>query len=70
MSWFNNLANPSRFLGLSAKLLPWLWGVAAAFLLVGFYLAFFQAPEDYQQGQTIRIMYSHVPFAWLAVMTS
>lgn len=69
MSWFNDLANPTRFLNLSAKLLPWLWGAALIILTVGFYMAFFIAPEDYQQGQTIRIMFIHVPFAWLAMAT-
>ncbi|WP_306261871.1 heme ABC transporter permease [Pararhizobium sp. IMCC21322] len=69
MSWFNDLANPTRFLNLSAKLLPWLWGAALIILVVGFYMAFFVAPEDYQQGQTIRIMFIHVPFAWLAMAT-
>lgn len=69
MSWFNDLANPTRFLNLSAKLLPWLWGAALIILVVGFYMAFFIAPEDYQQGQTIRIMFIHVPFAWLAMAT-
>ena len=69
MSWFNDLANPTRFLNLSAKLLPWLWGLAALILIPGFYMAFFVAPEDYQQGQTIRIMFIHVPFAWLAMAT-
>lgn len=37
--------------------------------LIGFYGAFFVAPEDYQQGQTIRIMFIHVPFAWLSMAT-
>ncbi len=69
MSWFNDLANPTRFLNLSAKLLPWLWSAALIILTVGFYMAFFVAPEDYQQGQTIRIMFIHVPFAWLAMAT-
>jgi heme exporter protein C len=69
MSWFNDLANPTRFLNLSAKLLPWLWGLAASILLIGLYMAFFTAPQDYQQGQTIRIMFIHVPFAWLAMAT-
>lgn len=67
MSWITDLANPTRFLNLSARLLPWLWGVTFVVLAVGFYLAFFSAPEDYQQGQTIRIMFIHVPFAWLAM---
>ncbi len=69
MNWFNDFANPTRFLNLSAKLLPWLWGLAALILIPGFYMAFFIAPEDYQQGQTIRIMFIHVPFAWLAMAT-
>lgn len=69
MSWFNDLANPTRFLSLSAKLLPWLWGAAAVILIVGYYMAFFTAPEDYQQGQTVRILFIHVPFAWLALAT-
>ncbi|MEP4433442.1 MAG: heme transporter HemC, partial [Hyphomicrobiales bacterium] len=66
MSWFTDLANPTRFLNLTARLLPWLWGLSLLVLVVGFYMAFFEAPEDYQQGQTIRIMFIHVPFAWLA----
>ncbi|MEP0519736.1 MAG: heme ABC transporter permease [Hyphomicrobiales bacterium] len=67
MSWFTDLANPTRFLNLTARLLPWLWGLSLLVLVVGFYMAFFEAPEDYQQGQTIRIMFIHVPFAWLAM---
>jgi heme exporter protein C len=62
-----DLANPTRFLALSARLTPWLAGFSAAILAVGLYLAF-NAPEDYQQGITVRIMYIHVPFAWLAMM--
>lgn len=67
MSWITDLANPTRFLNLSARLLPWLWGLSLVVLVIGFYMAFFEAPEDYQQGQTIRIMFIHVPFAWLAM---
>lgn len=67
MSWFTDLANPTRFLNLSARILPWLWALSFLILTVGFYMAFFEAPEDYQQGQTIRIMFIHVPFAWLAM---
>jgi heme exporter protein C len=52
---------------LSATLLPWLAGAAAAVLLYGLYLSFFVAPPDYQQGETVRIMFIHVPSAWLAM---
>jgi heme exporter protein C len=60
-------ANPTRFMGLSQRLMPWVAGLAALLFAIGFYGAFFTAPEDYQQGQTIRIMYVHVPSAWLGM---
>ncbi len=65
---FNRLANPTRFLSLTGTLLPWLTGLTLVLLLAGLYLAFFVAPEDYQQGQTVKIMFIHVPFAWIAMM--
>jgi heme exporter protein C len=61
------LANPSNFMALSARLLPWCSIVAGALLLAGLYLVFFGSPPDYQQGQTVKIMYIHVPAAWLAM---
>ncbi|GAB4228773.1 MAG: heme ABC transporter permease [Methyloligellaceae bacterium] len=62
------LANPTRFLTFTGILLPWLTGLTVALLAVGLYLAFFVAPPDYQQGQTVKIMFIHVPSAWLAMM--
>jgi heme exporter protein C len=61
------LANPTRFLSLAGALLPWLAGVSALLLAIGLYMSF-TAPEDYQQGATVRIMFIHVPFAWLSMM--
>ncbi|HVZ68208.1 MAG TPA: heme ABC transporter permease [Rhizomicrobium sp.] len=61
-------ANPKRFMGLSGAALPWLAGAAAVFLAAGLYLAF-TSPPDYQQGSTVRIMFIHVPAAWVAMMT-
>jgi heme exporter protein C len=61
------LANPTRFLILAGKLLPWLAAISAILLVVGLYLSF-AAPQDYQQGETVRIMFIHVPFAWLSMM--
>jgi heme exporter protein C len=61
------LANPTRFMWLSGTLLPWVGGLAAALIAVGLFLAFFSAPPDYQQGQTVKIMFIHVPSAWLAM---
>jgi len=62
------LANPSNFMALSARLLPWVWGLAAVLISSGLYLAFFGSPPDYQQGQTVKIMYIHVPSAWLSML--
>lgn len=62
------LANPTRFMELSGRILPWLTAVALAIIGYALYLAFFVAPEDYQQGQTVKIMFIHVPAAWLAMM--
>ena len=62
-----DLANPTRFLALSGRLLPWLSAATAILLVAGLYLAFFVAPPDYQQGDTVRIMFVHVPAAWLSM---
>ncbi len=68
MAGLIDLANPTRFMRLSAVVLPWLAAAAVVLLAVGLYLAWFVAPADYQQGETIRIMFVHVPAAWLAMM--
>ena len=64
----HRFANPARFLRISTAILP--WSAAATLLLLGagFYFALFDSPPDYQQGETVRIMYVHVPSAWLALM--
>jgi heme exporter protein C len=68
-------ANPTRFLKMASWALPWLAGATLLLLGVGLSAVFFVVPPDYQQGETVRIMYIHVPSAWLAlfayiVMTS
>jgi heme exporter protein C len=60
-------ANPARFMRLADVLLPWLAAAAALVLAIGLYLSWFVAPADYQQGETVRIMFLHVPAAWLAL---
>ncbi|MBY6240564.1 heme ABC transporter permease [Methylosinus sp. Sm6] len=67
MNWLTSLANPAVFLRLTRAVLPWLAGASSALLGLGLYLAFVVAPPDYQQGETVRIMYIHVPAAWLAM---
>lgn len=64
---WSDLANPTRFVGFANAVVPWLAILTAAVLATGIWMAF-AAPEDYQQGITVRIMYIHVPFAWLAMM--
>jgi heme exporter protein C len=64
---FSTLANPSFFMRLTDRVLPWLAGVTAILLAIGLYLSLFVAPPDYQQGETVRIMFIHVPAAWLAM---
>ncbi len=61
------LANPTRFMALSARLLPVIATLSAVLIAAGLYMAF-GAPPDYQQGQTVKIMFIHVPAAWLGMM--
>src|SRR6266404_1891131 len=58
------LATPSRFIALSARLMPWLITATVLVFFVGGIQAYF-APDDYQQGATVKIMFIHVPAAWL-----
>ena len=62
-----DLANPTRFLSLTERILPWLVAATAFAFLVGLYQALLVAPDDYQQGATVKIMFIHVPSAWLAM---
>jgi heme exporter protein C len=63
----NWLANPARFTRLSAKAMPGCGWAAAIVLTVGLVWSLVVAPPDYQQGETVRIMYVHVPAAWMAL---
>ena len=65
--FLTELANPTRFLELSGRIVPWLGAAALVVTAIGLALGF-AAPEDYQQGITVRIMYIHVPFAWISMM--
>ena len=66
-SALHRFANPARFQRLTKRLLPWFAVATAISLGVGLYLALFVAPADYQQGESVRIMYVHVPSAWMAL---
>jgi len=70
MPWFriSTFTNPTRFMRWSGALLPWLAGVTTGLIAVGLYQALFVAPADYQQGEAVRIMYVHVPAAYMATL--
>ena len=62
------LANPNQFLRLANAALPYVWAVTVALFAIGLFGALVTAPADYQQGETVRIMFVHVPAAWAALM--
>ena len=64
---FNYLANPTRFRKIASFILPFLEVIFLLSLGYGLYLALLVSPADYQQGDAVRIMYVHVPSAWLAL---
>jgi heme exporter protein C len=61
-------ANPFLFLKIANAVLPYIWGLVVLLFATGLYLALVASPADYQQGETVRIMYVHVPAASLALM--
>ena len=61
-----DLANPTRFLNFANRVLPWLIAATLILFVVGFYRVM-NAPDDYQQGATVKIMFLHVPAAWLGM---
>ena len=62
----SGLANPQRFMSVTAPVARWLGPVTVGLFAVGIWLSF-TAPQDYQQGDTVRIMFVHVPAAWLGL---
>ncbi|MEO5373757.1 MAG: heme ABC transporter permease [Alphaproteobacteria bacterium] len=65
----HRFANPARFLRLANAILPWSAGLTVVLLTVGTVWALGLSPADYQQGQSVRIMYVHVPSAWMGMFT-
>jgi heme exporter protein C len=58
---------PNQFYPLAGRLAPWFFAVAALLAIVGLYIGFFRAPTDAQQGDSYRIIFIHVPSAWMAM---
>ena len=67
-TWFYQLASPKWFYHISGKLLPWFIGLTLLLTLTGLTLGLVFSPPDYQQGNTVRIMYIHVPTAYMSMM--
>ncbi|HBK55593.1 MAG TPA: heme ABC transporter permease [Xanthomonadales bacterium] len=65
--WFHQLGSPPYFFRFAGTWIPWLWALAALGLIWGLWLALYQAPADYQQGDSARILYLHVPSAWMSL---
>jgi heme exporter protein C len=65
---WSTFAAPSRFYRLADALNPWLWGAAIALALAGLYVGFFVAPVDATQGNSYRIIFIHVPAAWISMV--
>ena len=63
-----NFAAPSRFYALAAKITPWMWALTALFAVAGLYVGFIVAPVDATQGNAYRIIFLHVPAAWMSML--
>ena len=66
INWFK-YASPATFYPLAGKLIPWCYGLAALLASVGLYISFFLAPTDATQGEAYRIIFIHVPAAWMSM---
>ncbi len=60
-------SSPATFYPLAGRLIPWFAVAAGVLALAGLYLGFFVAPTDHQQGESYRIIFVHVPSAWMAM---
>jgi heme exporter protein C len=66
--FFHKMGSPPWFYEFAGKLIPWFWTAFIALAAWGLYLGLFRAPPDYLQGESFRIMYIHVPSAWMSMM--
>ncbi|QDH69878.1 heme ABC transporter permease CcmC [Marilutibacter alkalisoli] len=65
--WFHKLGSPPYFDRFAARWAPWSYGIGLLLMAVGLYGGLFMAPADYQQGDSFRILYIHVPAAWMSM---
>lgn len=66
MIW-SKYSAPQAFYPLAGRLIPWFAAVAVILMVVGLYMGFFVAPTDFQQGESYRIIFVHVPAAWMSM---
>src|SRR3977135_4361460 len=66
INWYKYAA-PANFYSLAGAMLPWFAILAAVLFVVGLYVSFFVAPTDFQQGEAYRIIFIHVPAAWMGM---
>lgn len=65
--WFHKLGSPPYFYRFAGRLLPWLYASSLLVAVAALYLGLVQAPADYLQGESVRILYIHVPCAWMSL---
>lgn len=65
--WFHQLGSPPYFDRFAARWAPWCYGIGLAIMLIALWGALFDVPADYQQGDSFRILYIHVPAAWMSM---
>lgn len=66
-NWLFKLAAPHAFFPVAGKMIPWFAALAVLFALPGLYVSFFVAPTDFQQGEAYRVIFLHVPAAWMSM---
>src|SRR5262245_20127464 len=66
MNWLE-YSSPQAFYPLAGQMLPWIATAAAIFAAAGRYVGFFVAPTDFQQGESYRIIFVHVPASWMSM---
>ncbi len=66
INWFK-LSSPATFYPTAGRLVPWFAWIAVILMVIGLYMSFFVAPTDYKQGEGYRIIYIHVPAAWMSM---
>jgi heme exporter protein C len=66
-NFFHKMASPRYFYNIAGRFIPWLAALCLLFILAGLYYGLIVAPPDYQQGDSYRIMFIHVPAAWMSM---